>query len=395
MNINYSLKKMSVCFVVLVFLFLGSFVFSSEVQAGFRFVAWADTRGNNTELAHLSNQVKVLPIQPAFTIYPGDLIPTNSAFSPEVRFQNWKAALDGGNNNGLTARTFASRGGHDMGYVGDTDLWVKLFQPGPLSDPGSVASVVGVSNYQALNTDLTYSFDYQNSHFVAVDAYGNANTLTVAQQAWMNDDLSSAAARGMKHAFLFWHGPIYTVNGHMSSVPTALVTMLNNHPIISAGFFGHEHVLAHTTLDKSRVPQFTNRVMEQFVSGGAGAGFYSCTAGRSDFCQPQYGFLTVDVLSDTQFRAAFYKDGSTTPIFENTYTKGEVGPGPTITPTVSPTGTGKMGDINGDNKVDIIDVGIIIDNYQLQLLQNSKADLNGDGKVDIVDIGILVDNYGL
>src|SRR3989344_8948626 len=101
MNINYSLKKMSVCFVVLVFLFLGSFVFSSEVQAGFRFVAWADTRGNNTELAHLSNQVKVLPIQPAFTIYPGDLIPTNSAFSPEVRFQNWKAALDGGNNNGL------------------------------------------------------------------------------------------------------------------------------------------------------------------------------------------------------------------------------------------------------------------------------------------------------
>ena len=59
MNINYSLKKMSVCFVVLVFLFLGSFVFSSEVQAGFRFVAWADTRGNNTELAHLSNQVKV------------------------------------------------------------------------------------------------------------------------------------------------------------------------------------------------------------------------------------------------------------------------------------------------------------------------------------------------
>ncbi len=58
-----------------------------------------------------------------------------------------------------------------------------------------------------------------------------------------------------------------------------------------------------------------------------------------------------------------------------------------------PPGT-KTGDVNADGKVDIVDIGILIDNYGKSPIPNPKADINRDGNVDIVDIGIIIDNYG-
>lgn len=52
------------------------------------------------------------------------------------------------------------------------------------------------------------------------------------------------------------------------------------------------------------------------------------------------------------------------------------------------------GDLNGDNKVDIIDIGIVIDSYGRSPIPNLSADINRDNKVDIIDIGIVIDNYG-
>jgi hypothetical protein len=64
------------------------------------------------------------------------------------------------------------------------------------------------------------------------------------------------------------------------------------------------------------------------------------------------------------------------------------GTGPTPTPGA------KTGDINSDGRVDIVDIGIIIDNYGKSPIPNPKADVNKDGRVDIVDIGIVIDSYG-
>ncbi len=78
------------------------------------------------------------------------------------------------------------------------------------------------------------------------------------------------------------------------------------------------------------------------------------------------------------------------------------GSGPVITPpptsppsqTPTPTPGTKTGDVNADGKVDIVDIGVVIDNYGKSPIPNSKADVNRDGKVDIIDIGIVIDNYG-
>ena len=53
-----------------------------------------------------------------------------------------------------------------------------------------------------------------------------------------------------------------------------------------------------------------------------------------------------------------------------------------------------LGDVNGDGKVDIIDIGVVIDNYAKTPIANRSADVNSDGVVDIIDIGIIIDNYG-
>lgn len=82
----------------------------------------------------------------------------------------------------------------------------------------------------------------------------------------------------------------------------------------------------------------------------------------------------------------------------NPVTVNVTGPAPSFSPSPSgsptPSPSKKPGDINADGKVNIVDVGILIDNYGKSPLTNPKADVNGDGKVNIVDVGILIDNYG-
>jgi len=53
------------------------------------------------------------------------------------------------------------------------------------------------------------------------------------------------------------------------------------------------------------------------------------------------------------------------------------------------------GDANGDNKVDVSDLGILAANYGATSGAIwSTGDFNNDGKVDVSDLGILAANYG-
>ncbi len=64
-----------------------------------------------------------------------------------------------------------------------------------------------------------------------------------------------------------------------------------------------------------------------------------------------------------------------------------------INPSPSPISTSKVGDVNNDNKVNIIDIGIVVDEYDSTSPNNPRADVNNSGKVDLIDIGIIVDKY--
>jgi hypothetical protein len=66
-------------------------------------------------------------------------------------------------------------------------------------------------------------------------------------------------------------------------------------------------------------------------------------------------------------------------------------------PNPTPTGTGgnlQAVDVNGDRTINIIDIGIVVDNYGRSPIPNPKADINRDSAVNIIDIGLIIDRYG-
>lgn len=280
--------------------------FSLPANSAFRFVIWSDTKTGLNEFSTLSNLIKAL--DPIMTLYPGDLCESGAT---TACLDLWKAALDGGMNNGLSAITFASRGNHDSS---STSTWQSYF------DFSAVASAIGATRYSSYAADLTYSFDLGNSHFVMIDLpISGASSMDSGTMNWLDDDLAAAESRRLTHAFIAFHAPIYYVDGHADSVAENLITVLNKHPIVSATIHGHEHVLAYVHIGSTRIQTVTHP-FEEFVSGGAGASLYNCASGRSDWCQAGFGFFLINV-SGSSFSVDAYLEGTTAPVKSWTFSK--------------------------------------------------------------------------
>jgi hypothetical protein len=317
--------------------FVGLFVLivlPKSVYASFRFVSWADTKSSRSQLATLSRQITDNNLSPVFTIYPGDLESDGFTLSG---MNLWKDAINGGSSpgNGIFDITFPTRGNHDFHVSGSTPDWQNYF------NMHGVAQRVGATNYRESREDLTYSFDYDNAHFVGIDDDGGAGAITSDDESWLDNDLSLAESRGLTHAFIFFHGPLYPVDGHCCSGNSDIINIINDHPIVSATFHGHEHLYTHTTLDSSLISGLT-RSFEQFITGSAGAGPSSARSDREyDYYMNSDGFVTVDV-SNQSYTVTWYKLNSSTPQHTMTFTKSGNTTGtttPTKTPTISPTKT--------------------------------------------------------
>lgn len=313
----------------------------ADAATAFRFVAWADTKSGTATLKTESELVNGL--NPAFTIYPGDLCDCTSTNNPTCfsnDYSTWKTAFNGGGTNNLFAKSFITRGNHD---ANTNAQWLSKFE---FVD---VVSTIGATHYSAQTEDMTYSFDYGNSHFVGIDLPGGgANTMSLTQINWLDGDLTAAESRGLTHAFLFWHGPVYMVAEHCcTGASSTLVNVLNNHPIVSAGFFGHEHVVAYTHIDSGRIPGITHE-FEEFVSGDAGAGPNTIQSGRADgwlrsdgvwsssgSLNTAHGFMSVDV-NGNDYTVSIYKiDGTVAKTFSFSKAVSSVVSTPTFSPPAS------------------------------------------------------------
>ena len=264
----------------------------------FRFIVWADTKTGLSDFSALSSQVEAK--HPLMTFYPGDLCEHGATRSC---LDEWKKSLNGGSNNGIAHITFASRGNHD---AANTGIWQSYF------NFLGVAESIGAVNFSSYRQNLTYSFDYDNSHFVMIDMPNSegASSMDSTTIAWLDADLTAAENRELAHAFIAFHAPIYYVDDHPNAVSGRLITVLNSHPIVRATFHGHEHVLAYVHIDTNRIPIVTHP-FEEFISGGAGAHLYACAADRSDWCRPTFGFFLVTVSGNSFTVEAYAKGGRT------------------------------------------------------------------------------------
>ncbi len=339
------MKKMGKIFVILAVILIFTPLFaprcSSSFQTGsstylpfsvrpsepFTFISWSDTALGTDSLAILSEQARQL--DPDFTIFPGDLEPSGYA---DAEMAAWKNAMNGDEtgktSNDMLDITLPVRGNHDHHIDpeyddADTAGWRSAFN---LPD---VANRVGAYNYSSQSEDINYSFEFANAVFVGLDVLGPITQIQPETVTFLDQALTSAEQRGLTHAFLYFHGPLYpvsqydTCNKRSCPAPeqiTGLIEVLNKHPIVSAVFSGHEHVHAYAHIDSSRMPDITHP-FEEFITASTGSGYDTCAKTyRFEFCDAYHGFWTIHV-DGNEFTASIYQEGTTTPMQTFSFTK--------------------------------------------------------------------------
>ena len=305
----------------------------------FSFASIADAQAETVSFTATLNQIGSL--NPDLVLFNGDL-ENNGVVSTEM-----DPMVNALKNANLYNKTFLVRGNHDDTVSGSPTLWESYFE----SAPNIKTLPAGVTDYVSLDSSsdtLNYSYIYGNAMFVGLDVPGDVDLLTTTQLNWLDARLTYAESLGLTHAFIYFHGPMYCVEStHCnssgrtdgSSTPTELVTVINKHPIISAFFHGHEHVMGWTHMDNTRLVGLRGS-FEQFLTAPSGGWTYNSYIypDRIDYYYPDMessqGFGMVTVNGDS-FTFSIYKVGTTIPVWSKTFTKGAVPatPAPTHIPT--------------------------------------------------------------
>lgn len=229
--------------------FTGSeFWFRTYPPAGsarpFTFLAWGDSGTGDTLQTAVATQMDSLWPRPEFALGIGDLVyPAGEAANYNSRyFTPYRSLI-------RNMVIWPAMGNHDAATATGQPYLDAFYCP---TDTGSSTN--------PSNTELYYSFDYGNSHFVCLDsqvtyAAGATDRNTMLQ--WLADDLDSANTRGARWKFVYFHHPPYTKGTHDSDTEAQLVWMRNNlNPTMESRgvdmvLTGHSHVYERSFLLKN------------------------------------------------------------------------------------------------------------------------------------------------
>jgi hypothetical protein len=162
--------------------------------------------------------------------------------------------------------------------------------------------------------------------------------ITNAQYTFLDQRLTEAESLGLVHAFIFFHAPEYcmesihctcTAKNNSLCTQADFINLINKHPIVSATFHGHEHLLGWVHLDNTRVSSLTHP-NEEFLTSPAGGYYYTYDPGVLYPARIDYAYSSIDMGSSQGFSAitvngdsftfSIYKDGTTAPVWSQTFT---------------------------------------------------------------------------
>lgn len=233
----------------------------------FTFVVMGDNRGSargRQPRVFLDILQGIHGARPAFAVTTGDMINGYSSNEAVLRLQ-WKGYCEALAAAGVPV--FHSPGNHDVNP--DAPVSGRL--------------------YRELWGPTYYAFDYGQARFIALDTETQAHRVDEIQFAWLERQLAEA---GSRRIFLFFHEPLFPVDGHRgSSLDVHAADRDNLHRLfvahrdrIAGVYQGHEHLYDFSSIDG--VPYY--------ISGGGGANLYAA---------PEHGgfhhFLLVSVTSAT------------------------------------------------------------------------------------------------
>lgn len=233
----------------------------SEKEPLFAFSVMGDNEGAGPVFKKIIEEINSSNIE--LVVHVGD----STARAQESDFQAVKAELDK-----LTVPFYPAIGNNDLVKPTNPALWQEYFK-----------------------SDLYYSFNYQNSHFVILD---NSNRLVGFDQAqldWLDNDLAS---NKQDHTFLFFHRPVnIPLESFFGDDETNASSKSNEEFLkiidqyeIDRIFCGHVHLyFAYNLLTSS------NKKIPVTITGGAGASPQSILGGESSAF---YHWIAIEVYED-------------------------------------------------------------------------------------------------
>ncbi|MDP6957392.1 MAG: metallophosphoesterase family protein, partial [Planctomycetota bacterium] len=204
----------------------------------FRFAAFGDSGNGSQKQAEMVSQMKALRPQPELTLGLGDLVYSNG------EWENYDPRYFGPNADILRSQVlWPSMGNHDSYTENGAPYLANFYLPTDSGAPGAPS-----------NTELYYSFDYGEAHFVAIDSQISSKSIGGPMHDWLRADLADADARGMRWKVIFAHHPPYTYGTHNSDYELDLVFLRQNFTPLMDEFnvdlflAGHSHVYERSYL---------------------------------------------------------------------------------------------------------------------------------------------------
>jgi hypothetical protein len=265
---------------------------------------------NLAQLERSFTEIAALKPGPSFVVFTGDLVLGLTPELNELRHQleSW---IDVYQNSDLgrdrKIRLIAMPGNHEslfgekgsqVSNPGAEAVWLSLMQPFIAGNNGPPAG--GPDNLQTDQSQLTYSFDFRDSHFVLLntDPYGAVATVPLN---WLHGDLVTASANPhLKHTFVLGHKQAF------SPADSSSEEALDSHPDIRDQFWNelnnagvgyylvaHAH-LWHFGFPISPISRSQHTVQVIAGNGGSKEDPIWEKAGKPFY----YGFTLVQVLND-------------------------------------------------------------------------------------------------
>lgn len=259
----------------------------------FSFAVMSDSRGeemgsNEAVLSTLVNHLITKNEDVKFLMFLGDMVDGSDEYSDTTLAEliNWKEIMSPvyNSSNMVWPYIFPVIGNHEARTPKDEDNFRSLFNDVYMNGPDD-------------EKGLTYSFDYNNVHFVFIDTerwyYGDLDDLGddrrdwhyVKHLDWLENDLQKANERNVEYIFVFGHDVPFPIGGHLhDGLPNLgweftlpidstkqwfvnqrdkLWNILKNNNV-AAYLCGHEHVYGRQSVEG----------VYQIVAGSSGAPLY-------------------------------------------------------------------------------------------------------------------------
>lgn len=278
----------------------------SFVVVGCNRVDKADTAGNasTANVAQLNQtfaDVAALSPKPNFFFFAGDEVfgYTSDTASLARQLTAWRGLYENSPLASSGVELVAVPGNHEVqdvnkvAYVAAERTWLRVMAP-YVAHGGNGPMAGGADNLVTDQSKLSYSFDYKDAHFVALNSDPTGADWHVPTK-WLQSDLASARTKGAKHIFVIDHKPAYAYptvpTDGLSIDPTARDafwnTLLTNQ--VEAMFSAHNHMFYRT--------QPANGKTWMIIAGNGGSKLEASVDATIPGTGVYFGFTLVQVTN--------------------------------------------------------------------------------------------------